>query len=159
MVEAGRGKLVVGVVSDTHGPLDRRVIRALERVDHVIHAGDLVSDQVLPSLQKIGRTTAVRGNMDRYDEMGALPRTATLEVGGVLMYVLHDLYSLDLDPAAAGIDVVVHGHTHQPEVDWRGPILFLNPGSVARPRGGSPPTLALLEIEDGRVTPTIVTLD
>ena len=61
----------------------------------------------------------------------------TRHCGGARIYVRHDLAELDLDPAAAGFAVVVHGHTHRPEIVRRGGVLYVNPGSPARPRGGS----------------------
>lgn len=152
-------RFVIGVISDTHGPLPRAAADALAGVDHIVCAGDVLSPEVLPALRRIAPVTAVRGNMDRRDSVGDLPDTAVASVGGVQLYVIHDRYRLDLDPTTAGFAAVIHGHTHRPEVDWIGDVLYLNPGSAGAPRTHTGPTIAKIVIEDGRARAEIVALE
>jgi putative phosphoesterase len=150
---------VVGLISDTHGVLPAAAARALAGVERILHAGDVEDRRVLDELARIAPVTAVRGNMDR-DECRGLPRTALVEIAGLACYVLHDIGRLDLDPFAAGIRVVVHGHTHRAEAAERGGVLFVNPGSATRPRGGGPASVARLRIgAAGEVRAEIVPLE
>ncbi len=151
--------LLVGVISDTHGRLSEEAALAFEGVQHIVHAGDVVSSSVIGALEQIAPTTAVMGNMDDYSIVGDLPPSAAIEMGGVLLFILHDLYRLDIDPESANVKAVIHGHTHRPDIDWRHGVLYLNPGSAGPSRSNRPPTVALLTIDDGRLIPKIVRLD
>ena len=148
----------IGVISDTHGLLRPEALAAMAGVDRIIHAGDVCGTEILRRLERLAPVTAVRGNMDRGTEMGSLPETEVLEVGGGTFYVLHDLADLDLDPAAGGFDAVVFGHTHVPEKRWERGVLFLNPGSAGPVRGAKPVSLAMVDVEDGRLAARFVRL-
>ena len=150
--------ITVGVISDTHGYLHPEAGVVFKGADHIIHAGDIVSKDVLSELRTIAPTTAVLGNMDTWAQFDDLFETGIVEIGGVMIYVLHDLQKLDLDLVAAGFAAVVHGHTHRAEIQWHGDVLFLNPGSAGDPRAGRPPTVALLTIRDRQLTPRIIRL-
>jgi putative phosphoesterase len=150
--------VVVGVIADTHGELGEAAVRALSGCARIIHAGDVVDDETLPALRRICPVTAVRGNMDRAGGVAGLPRAAALEIAGTAFYALHDVSCLDLDPGAAGFDVVVHGHTHRPEIELRGSVLYVNPGSASRPRG-SPASVALIELGPAGPIARIVVLE
>jgi len=146
---------IVGIISDTHGHLRPEVAEAFAGVDLIIHAGDIGNNEVLEALRSIAPVHAVRGNMDggwAHD----LPVTEVVEVGEVLIYVLHDAYLLNLDPAAAGFVAVINGHTHRAAVEKRKGVLFLNPGS-ASPHSSSG-TVALLRIRGTSIVPEVVTL-
>jgi putative phosphoesterase len=108
---------LIGVISDTHGLLRPEVAAALAGVELIIHAGDIGNPQILEVLTRIAPVHAVRGNTDRAAWAAALPHTRVVEVGGVLIYVLHELFTLDLDPAAAGFAAVIFGHSHQPHME------------------------------------------
>lgn len=153
------GQTVVGVISDTHGPLSGAAADALKGCDHIICAGDIMSPEVMPALNRIARrVTAVRGNMDGREPTRSLPWTAVVEAGGASLYVMHDVGDLDLDPKAAGFAAVIHGHTHRADIEWRDGVLFLNPGSAGEPRSLRPATIARIVIENGALTPEIVEL-
>ena len=137
----------VGLISDTHGLLRPEAVRALAGSDLIVHAGDVGAPDILDALRAVAPVVAVRGNVDQGAWASVLPRTAVAEVGGTLIYVLHDLNELDLDPAAAGIGVVVSGHSHQPASVTRSGVLFVNPGSAGRRRFKLPVTVALLDLE------------
>ena len=105
----------IGIISDTHGLLRPEAVERLAGVDHIIHAGDIGRADVISDLRKIAPTTAVRGNIDRDEWAAGYPQTELVKLAGRSIYVLHNLAELDLDPTAAGIDVVVSGHSHRPE--------------------------------------------
>jgi putative phosphoesterase len=151
-------EILVGVVSDTHGRLPPQVLQAFEGVSLIIHAGDLNTPQVLAQFRQANRLAVVRGNTDYHDQLRSLPLSEVVQVGEVFIYVIHDLLDMDLDPRAAGFDVVVHGHLHVPEVRSRQEVLYLNPGSPTFPRRGSRPGVALLRIRDGQVRAELVPL-
>jgi len=155
---AGPPPLRVGVISDTHGLLRPEALEALRGVDHIIHAGDVGDPVILEQLRNVAPVTAVRGNMDLGGWGKGLPSSEVLEIGETAFYVLHDLEELDLDPEAAGISVVVSGHTHVPNARWAKGVLFLNPGSAGPIRGTKPVSLALMEISGGELEHRIVTL-
>jgi len=137
---------VVGLISDTHGLLRPAAVRALAGSDLIIHAGDVGTPEILDALRALAPVVAVRGNIDTGPWASVLPATAVAEARGKLIYVLHDLNKLDLDPAAAGFGVVVSGHSHQPTSTERGGVLFVNPGSAGRRRFKLPVTVARLDL-------------
>ncbi len=134
----------IGVISDTHGHIDRRVIEAFAGADLIVHAGDIDRPQIIDRLAAIAPVKAVRGNMDRGPWAEDIPVTALVVVEKVTLYVLHDLAQLDLDPAAAGIQVVISGHTHRAALTKKDRVVFLNPGSASHPRQDRLPTVAVL---------------
>ena len=147
-----------GLLSDTHGLLRPQTLPALEGVEHLVHAGDVGSPEVLEALRGRFPLTVVRGNVDRGAWAEALPLTETVELAGVLVHVLHDLGELDLDPASAGIAVVVSGHSHRPEIHRRQGVLYVNPGSCGPRRFDLPVTLALLHVSAKGVDAELVPL-
>ena len=149
----------VGLISDTHGLLRPEVETVLAGCDHILHAGDVGDGRILEKLQTIAPTVAVRGNMDYGSWSNHLPETEMVEIGGVFFYLLHDRYHLDLDPKAAGIRVVVTGHTHQPEIIDQDGVLFINPGSAGHRRHNYPVSVGFVRVENGQLAPRIVSLD
>ena len=149
----------VGLISDTHGLLRPEALSALTGVDALIHAGDVGKPELLEPLRAIAPLTVVRGNVDRSDWAEALPMTAELEVGGLWIHTLHIRDDLDLDPRAAGFDVVVFGHSHRPEIEERDGVLYVNPGSAGPRRFSLPISVARLSIEGGRARAEIVELE
>jgi putative phosphoesterase len=150
--------MVIGVLSDTHGVLRPEVLPALAGVEHILHAGDVGDPTILDRLQEVAPVTAIRGNVDVGGTCSLLPETEAVELGGCLVYMLHSLADLDLNPKAAEMGVVVFGHSHQPSVEWRDGVLYLNPGSAGPRRFKLPVTVALLRIEDGVAGAEIVPL-
>jgi putative phosphoesterase len=149
----------LGVISDTHGLLRPEAVAALRGVERIVHAGDIGSPEVLSALARIAPVSAVRGNNDRDAWAKAIPETDVVEVGDVSLYVLHDLHELDLDPRAAGFAAVIAGHSHQPKLEERGGVLFLNPGSAGPRRFKLPISLARLTVTGPRVRAELVTLE
>src|SRR5436309_13542042 len=97
----------VGVISDTHGLVRPEALAALAGSELIIHAGDVGGPEVLEALAKIAPLRAVRGNNDQGAWAARLPESDFVEVAGRTIYVLHDVKELDLDPAAAGVAVVI----------------------------------------------------
>jgi putative phosphoesterase len=94
--------MLLGVISDTHGLLRPEAVEALRGAQHVIHAGDVGSPEILKKLATIAPVTAVRGNVDKEPWAQQLPETQVLETGGISIYLVHDLTQLDVKPEAAG---------------------------------------------------------
>lgn len=153
-------RVLVLVLSDTHGLLRPQLLALVREADTVLHAGDVRKVEVLDGLRAAasGPVHVVRGNVDRSPPLSGLPETLLLELAGVWVYLLHDLHDLDLSPEAAGIRVVVSGHTHAPRVEERGGITYLNPGSAGPRRFRLPVACAWLHLEGGRVRVEPVTL-
>jgi putative phosphoesterase len=148
----------IGIISDTHGLLRPEALAALAGSQYIIHAGDIGSMAVIDGLRKIAPVTAVRGNVDSGDLKRAFSGTEVLEVEKKFMYVLHALDDLDLDPLSSGFDVVVSGHSHQPKIETRNGVLFLNPGSAGPRRFKLPVTVARIEITRSSLRPRIIEL-
>jgi uncharacterized protein len=139
----------IGVISDTHGHLPDGVATVFDQVKRIIHAGDIDHPRILDQLGQIAPVTAVRGNMDGGSWAERLPRFDMIQVNGIYLYVLHRVEHLDIDPAAAGVGVVIGGHTHQPANETANGVLFFNPGSACFPRRGTLPSVGILEIGGG----------
>ena len=137
----------IGLISDTHGLLRPQALEALRGSELILHAGDVGKPEILDALRELAPLVAVGGNVDKSDWASALPETAVPEAGGVLLYVLHDLNTLDLNPAAAGFHVVVSGHSHQPGKFERDGVLYINPGSAGPRRFQLPVTVARLNLQ------------
>ena len=136
----------LGVISDTHGYLNAHAVKSLRGVDLIVHAGDIDTPGVLNRLRKIAPVKAVRGNMDQGKWAAELPKTELITIDKVVLFALHDVYLLDLDPASAGIHAVIYGHSHRPHLETIGGIIYINPGSASQPRHNHPPTVAILNI-------------
>jgi hypothetical protein len=149
---------LVGVISDTHGLVRDEAVAALRGVDLVIHAGDIGSPEVISRLAEVAPVRPIRGNNDRGPWARGLPDAEVVEVGGVLIYVIHNLADLDLDPRASGFQVVISGHSHRPGAEWREGVLHLNPGSAGPRRFRLPVCLARLRISGRAIEPDIVRL-
>ena len=149
----------IGVISDTHGLLRPEAVAALAGVERIVHAGDIGSPDVLSRLGRVAPVVAVRGNNDRDAWAASIPETEVVEIGGVSLSVLHDLHELDLDPRAAGFAAVIAGHSHQPRMDERDGVLYLNPGSAGPRRFKLPISLARLTVTGPRVRAELVTLE
>jgi hypothetical protein len=150
--------LLIGVISDTHGLLRPELLPALSGVDHILHAGDVGDPDILTELARIAPVTAIRGNIDTHGPCSLLPATEAIELAGCLLYMLHSLDDLDLNPQAAGIAAVLYGHSHQPSIEHRNGVLYLNPGSAGPRRFNLPITCALLRIQNGQPTAEILPL-
>ncbi len=151
--------MVVGVISDTHGLLRPEALGALRGVNHILHAGDVGDATIVDRLGEIAPVTAIRGNVDTKGACARLPETEVVELGGRLFYLVHSVNWLEVNPEVAGIACVVSGHSHQPSVETRKGVLYLNPGSAGPRRFKLPVTVALVEVgADGvaaRIVPVI----
>jgi len=102
----------------------------LKGSDFIIHAGDICDPSILEELAVIAPVTAVRGNNDKGAWAMKVNETEFLQVGDFLVYVIHDLGQLKIEPAAAHVHAVVSGHSHRPLIEERGSVLYVNPGSA-----------------------------
>jgi len=118
--------VVVGVISDTHGVLLPAAIKALHGVDLIIHAGDIGNTGVMDELKSMAPVVAVRGNMDMKKSLKELPETEAIQVGDVLLYIIHDINKLDIAPSEANFNAVIFGHLHYPSVTKHNDVLFVN---------------------------------
>ncbi len=150
-MDMNRKEFNVGLVSDTHGLLRPSVLEHLKGCDAIIHAGDICNDKIITTLEHISPVYAVSGNMDKRGKYAA---SNLIMMGGYSIYIIHDLGGIDLDPAAAGIDIIIFGHTHRPERFLRGRITCINPGSCGPERPGRPIAMARM-----RLTPDEIVTD
>jgi putative phosphoesterase len=150
--------MLVGLISDTHGLLRPEALEALRGSKLIVHAGDIGRPDVLDRLSGVAPTFAVRGNVDTQPWAAALPTTEAVEAGPHLIWVLHAIADLDLDPTA-GFAAVVHGHSHKPSIETRDGVLYINPGSAGPKRFRLPVTVGRLHVADDGLSPEIVELD
>lgn len=148
----------VGVLSDTHGRLSITAARHLEQVDMIFHAGDFDTRDVYETLRTIAPLKAVKGNMDRGSWVQGIHPTEMVDLGHHFIYMLHDLDTLDLDPTAAGVQVVISGHTHRPSLVQNNGVLYVNPGSASMPRGVATPSLVMLHLRGDTLDAQLVSL-
>jgi uncharacterized protein len=150
--ESERQRVKIGVVSDTHGLLRPEVAPALKGVERILHLGDVGKASVLEGLKKIAPVTAVRGNVDREGKCARLPETEVALIedaahGDHYIYMLHDLKTLHLDPAAGKFAAVLFGHSHVPNFYRKAGVLYFNPGSCGPRRFELPVTVGLLTMD------------
>lgn len=158
---------LIGIISDTHGSLDPRAYAALADCDHIIHAGDIGGPAILRELETLAPITAVLGNNDFAEYGSAVGPFARPVIDGVKFLVGHkpgDVRvnrggaSKGLGPGDPIPDVIVHGHTHIPELivgpEARPASIYMCPGAVYRPRSDFGRTIAKMEVDNGRVLTT-----
>lgn len=154
-----KNEIVIGVISDTHGLFRKEIADIFKGVDLIAHAGDIDRPIVLEALKEIAPVTAVRGNVDGGLWTKKLRPFEAFEVGGISIYMLHNLDRMDLIPEDAGFDVVISGHTHYPKIEKNNGVLFLNPGSAGPIRYDYPVSVARLHIFNKTVKAEIVELE
>ena len=153
------GDIHVGLISDTHGLLRPEAVAALEGSDLIIHAGDIGKPGILAELGAIAPTHAVRGNVDTQGWAARLPILEEVVAGQQTFAVIHEIAQFDRDPAAAGYGAVVFGHSHQPLIETRGGVLYINPGSAGPRRFRLPVSIARAVVSGRKIRVEIVHLD
>ncbi len=148
----------IGVISDTHGVLRPEAMKALRGVDLIIHAGDVGRMDILDELRQIAPVYAVRGNVDYEAWAWALPLTERVQVDQHVILVLHDLHQLGLTPDVHGIAAVISGHSHQPVIEQKRGMLYLNPGSAGPRRFHLPVSVARIQVTARGLEPKIIEL-
>jgi uncharacterized protein len=151
-------EIQIGIISDTHGLLRPEALFALAGSDHIIHAGDIGEPAILDQLAEVAPVTAVRGNVDRGAWTQTIPEINVLEVGGVSIYIIHNLQALDLEPEASGFAAVVYGHSHVAKQEITNGVLYFNPGSAGPKRFVLPVTVGKLLIRNQEFEPEIIEL-
>lgn len=149
----------IGLISDTHGLVRAEALAALRGSELILHAGDIGSPEVLAALRELAPVVAVRGNTDRDEWARGIADTQEVQIGAAWVHLLHEVDRLAIDPAAAGFQVVVFGHSHRPAVERRNGVLFVNPGSAGPRRFTLPVSVARLEIHPAGVAAEIQRLD
>lgn len=147
----------IGVISDTHNLLRPEAADALQGCDMIVHAGDIGSPAIIAELEKIAPLVVIRGNIDKWAR--ELPDREIIEVEQRTLYMLHNLNELEIDPVAAGFDVVISGHSHKPKIEEEDGVLYLNPGSAGPRRFTLPIALAKLQVAPNRIEASIVELE
>ncbi len=150
--------LRVGVISDTHGLLRPEARAFLIGCDYIVHGGDVGAGEILDELAQVAPLIAVRGNNDTQPWAAHLRETELIRVGSIFVYVIHNLEELDIDPGAAGVKVVICGHSHKPKVEEREGILYVNPGSCGPRRFKLPISAGELTVSGSVVKARIVDL-
>jgi uncharacterized protein len=149
----------IGLISDTHGLLRPEAVAFLRGCDHIIHGGDIGGPGILEALARIAPLTAVRGNNDTDAWATTLQETERMTFGHAHVFVVHDIAQLDIDPPAAGVQVIVSGHSHRPQIRHRDAVVYINPGSAGPRRFRLPIAIGELVIAHGQITPRIVELE
>lgn len=147
----------IGLISDTHGFLPAEVFTIFDGVDLILHAGDVGKEEVLIELASIAEVKAVFGNVDHYPLQSKLKNIEFFEREAIKFCLTHIIpspktFAFQLFKMNQKVDVVVFGHTHQPEQLRFNDILFVNPGSVTQPRYSKGRSVALLEIESKKIS-------
>ena len=150
----------IGVISDTHGLLRPEVLPKLQGVESILHLGDVGDPNILDALREVAPVTAVRGNIDTEGPCSRLPETEVLLIEGGYIYLLHNIKTLHLDPAAAKFAAVLYGHSHKATISRHKGVLYFNPGSCGPRRFNLAVTIGFLHVgPDGVLEPEIVDLE
>jgi putative phosphoesterase len=137
---------ILGLISDTHGLLREEAVRALRGSDLILHAGDVGAPEILETLRTLAPVVAVRGNVDTGEWAQALPLTEAISAGPAMIYMIHILNDLDINPAAGRFQIVVSGHSHKPGQSEKDGVIYINPGSAGPRRFYLPVTVARLDL-------------
>ncbi len=158
--------MILGLISDTHIPeraneLPKKVLEIFEEVDLILHSGDITDQSVLDKLNEIAPVKAVQGNMDRAYGLD-LPKNIVLEIENKKVGVIHgqvyprgDTQQLYYTAKELEVDILVSGHSHQPQIEQIKNVLLLNPGSPTVPRLADR-TVMLLEITSKEVNVDLI---
>jgi len=150
----------IGVISDTHGLLRPEVLPKLQGVESILHLGDVGDAKILDALREIAPVSAVRGNIDTKGPCSRLPETEVLLIEGGYLYLLHNIETLHLDPAAAKFSAVLYGHSHKASISRHKGVLYFNPGSCGPRRFNLAVTIGFLHVgPNGTLKPEIVDLE
>ena len=150
---------LIGVISDTHNLLRSQIIAKLKPCDLIIHAGDIGEKTVFKELNKIQKVVAVRGNMDNELWARQLMNTEYIEFANKNILIIHNISQFVIDPKAAGLDIIIYGHSHQPAIQYFDDVLYLNPGSAGPRRFKLPISMAYLRIVEGSIFPEIIKIE
>jgi len=153
-----KNHITLGIISDTHGLLRDEAVDALQDCDLILHAGDIGAPSVIDDLGAIANVIAVRGNMDRDEIAGKFPLMETIQLKEVMLYLIHDIGRLDLDPGVSGIKAVIFGHSHEPVIHKQDGILYVNPGSAGPRRFKLPVSVARLHVKGKKLDAELITL-
>lgn len=148
----------IPVISDTHGLLRPEALALLADAPLILHVGDVDRPAILHELNKIANTVVVRGNVDHGDFGEALPVTEVVDISGRLIYMRHIVQDIDIDPATAGFQIILSGHSHQPGIETRSDVTYLNPGSIGPRRFTLPISMAWLTVTDTGFKPELTEL-
>jgi putative phosphoesterase len=148
----------IGLISDTHGLLRPEALAFLRGCDAIVHGGDIGHAGILEDLARLAPVSAVRGNNDVGAWARHVEETVSLAWGKVSIYAIHDVAQLAIDPAAAGVRVVMSGHSHKPRIETREGVLYINPGSAGPQRFTLPVTAGELIIDDETMAARVVDL-
>lgn len=149
---------MIGIISDTHGLLRPEAVEALHGADLILHAGDVGPREVVDRLRDVAPLHVVRGNCDHGPWASTLPETEVVNVDGHHVYMIHDIGLLDVSPRSAGFAAVIYGHSHEPSIEHRDGVLYLNPGSAGPRRFSLPVSVAHLYVEETGLRGEIVEL-
>lgn len=138
----------IGLISDTHGIIKEEAIKALKGCDLIIHAGDIGSIDVIDSLKKVAPVHAIRGNIDKEEWTKQFSETKIVKVDNIVIYVIHNIKEMNIDPKKEGFNIIVYGHSHKHSKHIKDNILYINPGGSGRRRFSLPLTVAILHIND-----------
>ena len=150
--------LRVGLISDTHGLLRPQAVDFLQGSDLIVHGGDICDPAILTALAAIAPVIAVRGNNDHGAWAERLRESELFQVGAAFIYAIHDVAAIDVEPSAAGIQVVVSGHSHAPSIRRDEGVLYVNPGSAGPRRFKLPISVGELVIDGASVAARTVEL-
>ena len=155
MGDDGDERVRVGVLSDTHNLLRPRVLELLAGCDRILHAGDVGELEILQRLRQIAPVAAVRGNTDAGATAAELPPVLSGDLEGLPFRMVHRRE--DVEPSwPSRLRLLVFGHSHRPELEWRGDCLLLNPGACGPRRFHLPLTIAILTVVENRIVPEIL---
>jgi putative phosphoesterase len=150
--------LRIGLVSDTHGLLRSEVVTFLQGCDQIIHAGDIGSSEIIDRLKRIAPVIAVRGNNDRGHWAENLHDTEFVQIAEHYFYVIDDSAELDIVPEAAGVKVIVSGHSHIPRIEESRGVVYINPGSCGPKRFKLPISVGEVFISGDNVKARLVNI-
>lgn len=139
----------IGIISDTHNLLREEVIHNLESCNLIIHAGDICNKDILERLNNIATTVAVKGNNDKGDLEAILKEDEIIEIEGKRIYIVHERNNIGIN--LEEVDIVIYGHSHKYNLEIEDNIIYVNPGSCGKRRFSLPLTMAIMNIENGKI--------
>ena len=159
----------IGVISDTHLMHANDYIRNIVKdyfadASIVIHAGDVVSLDVLDAFYEAGKDIiVVSGNMDNPGITNAFPSKQVLKIDEVTIGIIHGWGSPfgirdRIRTEFSDVQVIVYGHTHQSFNQVENGILFFNPGSPTDTRFTKENSIGIIYVQGKNVHGELIVL-
>ncbi|MBN2092604.1 metallophosphoesterase family protein [candidate division KSB1 bacterium] len=155
--------MLLGLISDTHGYFNPKIVEVFNSVDLICHAGDIGNERVIHELVKLSPLCVVHGNIDYFPISIKYPKEELVEIENQRILLIHQFnFNKSIDRQKlkkyGKLTAVFCGHTHRYSIDYFEDIQIINPGSAGKGERFEPPSVMIIEIVNGEISPKLILL-